>query len=375
MSKYLWVLLIVFTLILIKVANNPKDSFALDADPNKTQKSEPNSIADSNQITIKTQIFPLSDVNETKTPPAEDANSIKELNKTEDEISEEEATQNQISPEKEPAEEPKAAETKKNQEKLSKTQNELQNEFASIFADYIGAQGRVNYSKLRRQRLVLKSVTALIESLKPDEYEKWSKEDKIAFWINTYNLHKLKAIIENYPIEGSRWLNPIWGSNSIRHIKNEIDAYKFIVMNEEFTFDEVEKRFFKDLFKEPRVFFAITMGTKSSPPVLSAPYQGIMLYQQLDDQVRKFLADENIGFKADEENKTVYLSLLLKSSWYGSQFTEKYGTDKMFKDQTSPDTTAVLNFIINYIPQNYVSFLKIGNYSVRYLNYNWQLNE
>jgi len=375
MSKYLWVLLIVFTLILIKVANNPKDSFALDADPNKTQKTEPNSIADPNQITKKAQISPFSDVNETKTPPAEDANSIKELNKTEDETSEEEATQNQISPEKEPAEEPKAAETKKNQEKLSKTQNELQNEFASIFADYIDKQGKVNYSKLRRQRLVLKSVTALIENLKPDEYEKWSKEDKIAFWINTYNLHKLKAITENYPIKGSRWLNPIWGSNSIRHIKNEIDAYKFIVMNEEFTFDEVEKRFFKDLFKEPRVFFAITMGTKSSPPMLNAPYQGIMLYQQLDDQVRKFLADENIGFKADEENKTVYLSLLLKSSWYGSQFTEKYGTDKMFKDQTSPDTTAVLNFIINYIPQNYVSFLKIGNYSVRYLNYNWLLNE
>ena len=374
MSKYLWVLVILFTLILIKVANNPKGSFALDADPNKTQKSEPNGIADHNQITIKAQIFPLSDVNETKTPPVEDANGIKELNKTEDKTSEE-ATQNLISPEKEPAEEPKAAETEKKQEKLSKTQNQLQKEFAAIFADYVHAQGNVNYSKLRRQRLVLKSVTALIENIKPDEYEKWSKEDKIAFWINTYNLHKLKAITENYPIEGSRWLNPIWGSNSIRHIKPQLDTYKFIAMNEEFTFDEVEKRFFKDLFKEPRVFFAITMGTKSSPPMLNAPYQGIMLYQQLDDQVRRFLADENIGFKADEGNKIVYLSLLLKSSWYGSQFTEKYSTDKMFKDQTSPDTTAVLNFIINYIPQNYVSFLKIGNYSVGYLNYNWQLNE
>ena len=375
MSKYLWVLVIVLTLILIKVANNPKGSFALDADPNKTQKSEPNSIADPNQITIKAQIPPLSDVNETKTPPAEDANSIKELNKTEDETPKEETTQNQISPVKEPAEEPKAAETKKTPEKLTKTQDQLQKEFSAIFADYISAQGRVDYSKLRRQRLVLKSVTALIESLKPDEYEKWSKEDKIAFWINTYNLHKLKAITENYPIEGSRWLNPIWGVNSIRHIKPQLDTYKFIAMNEEFTFDEVEKRFFKGLFKEPRVFFAITMGTKSSPPMLNAPYQGIILYQQLDDQVRRFLANETIGFKADEGNKIVYLSLLLKSSWYGSQFTEKYSTDKMFKDQTSPDTTAVLNFIINYIPQNYVSFLKIGNYSVGYLSYNWQLNE
>ena len=140
MSKYLWVLLIVFTLVLIKVANNPKDSFAIDADPN--------------QITIKAQIFPLSDVNETKTPPVEDANSTKELNKTKDETSKEEATQNQISPEKEPAEEPKAAETKKNQGKLSKTQNKIQNEFASIFADYVHAQGNINYSKLRRQRLV-----------------------------------------------------------------------------------------------------------------------------------------------------------------------------------------------------------------------------
>ena len=375
MSKYLWVLVIVFTLILIKVANNPKGSFALDSNLKETQKSEPENIADPNQAVIRAQKTHPSDANDKKTPPTEDANSIEKSNKTEDKASKEEAPpKNQKTPEK-PAEEPKAAETKKNQENLSQIQNQLQKEFTKIFADYIDKQGKVNYSKLRRQRLVLKSVTNPIETLKPDEYQKWSKEDKIAFWINTYNINKLKAITENYPIVGSRWLNPIWGAKSIRHIKNQLDTYKFIVMNEEFTFNEVENRFFKDLFKEPRIFFAITMGTKSSPPMLNTPYQGIKIYQQLDDQVRKFLADEKIGFKADEKNKIVYLSLLLKTGWYGSQFTEKYSTDKMFKDKTSPDMKAVLNFIINYIPQNNVSFLKIGNYSVRYLNYNWQLNE
>jgi len=360
---------------LIKVANNPKGSFALDSNLKETQKSEPENIADPNQAVIKAQKTPPSDANDKKAPPTEDANSIEKSNKTEDKTSKEEAPpKNQKTPEK-PAEEPKAAETKKNQEKLSQIQNQLQKEFTKIFADYIDKQGKVDYSKLRRQRLVLRSVTNLIETLKPDEYQKWSKEDKIAFWINTYNINKLKAIIENYPIVGSRWLNPIWGAKSIRHIKNQLDTYKFIVMNEEFTFNEVENRFFKDLFKEPRIFFAITMGTKSSPPMLNTPYQGTKLYQQLDDQVRKFLADEKIGFKVDEENKIVYLSLLLKTGWYGSQFTEKYSTNKMFKDKTSPDMRAVLNFVINYIPQNNVSFLKIGNYSVRYLSYNWLLNE
>ncbi|HPS54601.1 MAG TPA: DUF547 domain-containing protein [Sedimentisphaerales bacterium] len=375
MSKYIWILVIIFTLVLIKVANNPKDSFAFDPNLKETQTTEPESVADTNQPILNTPKSSPSDVNEKK-PSTEDANSTKELNNTKGENPKEEIlAENPKTPEEKPVEEPKTAEIQKNDEKLSKTQEELYKEFTAIFADYINTQGNVDYSKLRRQRLVLKSITSIIESLKPEEYKNWSKEDKIAFWLNTYNLHKIKAIIENYPIVGSRWLNPIWGVNSIRHIKPQLDTYKFIVMNEEFTFNEVENRFFKDTFKEPRVFFAITMGTKSSPAMLNTAYQGIKLYQQLDDQIRRFLADENIGFKADEGKNIVYLSLMLKPSWYGSQFLEKYNTDKMFKDKTSPETRAVLNFIINYIPQNNGSFLKIGTYSVSYFDYNWQLNE
>lgn len=368
MPKNFWILVIVFTLILLKVTNNPKQSFAIDPNTKEAQNTELQSIAEPNQIEVNIEKNTHLD-----TPDAND-NSIKELNKAEDGISEK-AAPNQILPEKEPDNESKIAKTKETTENLSQIQSRLQKEFSAIFVDYVGPQGKVDYSRLRRQRLVLRTITTLIENLKPNEYNKWPKEDKIAFWINTYNLHKLKAITENYPIEGSRWLNPIWGANSIRHIKKQLDTYKFLAMHEEFTFDEVENRFFKDLFKEPRVFFAITMGTKSSPPMLNVPYQGSKLYQQLDDQTRRFLVNENIGFKADEENKIVYLSLILKPGWYGDQFTEKYSTDKMFKDKTLPEIRAILNFVADYIPQNNVSFLKIGTYSVSYLAYNWQLDE
>ena len=59
---------------------------------------------------------------------------------------------------------------------------------------------------------------------------------------------------------------------------------------------------------------------------------------------------------------------------FRSEFVRKYGTDKKFKDQ-QPATRAVLNFITNYISENDISFLEVENYSVKYMTYDWRLNE
>ena len=58
----------------------------------------------------------------------------------------------------------------------------------------------------------------------------------------------------------------------------------------------------------------------------------------------------------------------------GNEFIDKFGTDKKFKDQ-QPATRAVLNFITNYISERDVSFLEVDNYSVKYMKYDWILND
>ena len=245
-----------------------------------------------------------------------------------------------------------------------------------ILSNFVNDKGMVDYKTLKRKKPQLKQLLDEFAKLDPNKYSSWPKEDKIAFWINACNIKMLKIIVDNYPIESSRILRIFWHPNSIRHIDRNIGGIsrqKFIVMDEEFTLAEVERRFFRKEFDEPRVFFAISHASLSSPPLRNEPYYGHKLIQQLNDQAKRFLSSPQ-GSRIDREKQTVYLSAIFQSTWYGKEFISKYGTDKKFKDQ-QPAVRAVLNFLTNYISKQDVSFLELKNYSVEYIKYDWRLNE
>lgn len=247
---------------------------------------------------------------------------------------------------------------------------------AGILKEFVKDNGMVNYDMLRRNKPALNKLLDEFAELYPNEYKSWPTEDKIAFWINAYNIKMLKVITDNYPIESSRMLRILWGPYSIRHIDKNTGGIwknKFIVMDEEFTLSEIDRRFFRKEFNEPRVFMAITHASVSSPPLRNEPYCGQKLNEQLDDQCKKFLSSPG-AFRIDRENNVVYLSAILKPTWHGQCFLEKYGTDKKFKDH-EPEVGAVLNFITNYVPESDVSFLELKHYTVKYLSYDWTIND
>jgi hypothetical protein len=247
------------------------------------------------------------------------------------------------------------------------------NKCADILKSCVDDKGMVDYKALKRKRLELNQLLDEFAKLDPNVYNSWPKEDKIAFWLNAYNIKMLKIIVDNYPIESQRILRVLWGPDSIRHIKGIWDKYKFIVMNEEFTLKEIEQRFFHKEFDDPRVFFAISYASVSSPLLRNEPYYGYRLYEQLDDQAKKFLSSP-LAFRIDREKRIVYLSAVLNPTWCGKEFISKYGTDKKFKDQPPP-LRAVLNFAAKYVPKQDLSFLERENYSIQYITYNWTLND
>jgi len=244
---------------------------------------------------------------------------------------------------------------------------------ADILSSFVDRDGKVDYAALRRKRLELRKLLDEFDRLDPKEYESWPESDKIAFWINTYNIQMLNIIVENYPIQASRFLSLIYGPYSIRHIKGIWTDYKFMVMDEEFTLSQIQQRFFRKQFDEPRVFLALTNASISSPALRNEPYYGYNLEEQLQDQTKRFLSSP-YGFKIDRDRQTVCLSALFQSTWYGKEFINKFGTDKKFKAQ-APATRAVLNFITNYISIQDVSFLEVENYSIKYMKYDWTINE
>ena len=247
-----------------------------------------------------------------------------------------------------------------------------------ILKTFVDDKGMVDYRTLKRKRLELRKLLEEFANLKPNEYKTWSPEDKIAFWINAYNIQMLNIIINNYPIDSYRWLHllPNWEPDSILHINRRVDGLsnqKFYVMEEEFTLQKVEDRFFRKEFDEPRAFFALCYAHLSSPPLRNKPYRGTTLSQQLDDQAKKFLSSP-LAFKINNKKRTVYLSHILTPTWFGKEFINKYGTDKKFKDQ-EPAVRAVLNCLINYLSRRDTNYLKLENYSIEYMRPNWRLND
>ncbi len=246
---------------------------------------------------------------------------------------------------------------------------------ADILKTYVNERGLVDYKNLRRKRLELRAVLKEFNRLDPEEYKSWPEPDKIAFWINVYNLQKLNVVTDHYPIKPSSRFHVLyyWSPSSIRHIEAQITKHKFLVMDEEFTFAEIERRFFRREFDDPRIFFAVTDACLSSPPLRNEPYYGNKLEEQLENQTRRFLSSP-LAFKIDREEEKVYLSALFQLSSYGGEFIKKFATERKFKDQPGV-TRAVLNFISNYLSRRDVSFLEVRNYNVVYMSYDWTIND
>ncbi|MBC8481866.1 MAG: DUF547 domain-containing protein [Planctomycetes bacterium] len=244
---------------------------------------------------------------------------------------------------------------------------------AGLLRSYVNEKGEVDYSALRRRRLELNGVLDEFANMGREEYESWGEWDKMAFWINAYNVQMLNVIVKNYPIESSRVMRFIWSPDSIKHIKGIWTDYKFIVMDEEFTLKDVEVDFFGKEFNDPRLFFALNQGSQSGPLLRMEPYEGSQLDEQLEEQVKNFLSREE-NFRIDKDGKMVYLSSLFKPAWYGKYFARKYSIDRKFKD-FSADERAVINFLTNYVSEDEVNFLEVENYKIEYVNYDWRLND
>ena len=260
--------------------------------------------------------------------------------------------------------------------KKTKMLPDYYDKYTVFLKKYVDDNGMVDYTKLRRKRSEIKDLLNYFARLKTKTYQSWSKEDKIALWINAYNIQTLNVITKNYPIESSRFMRVLWPPTSIRHIDRNIGSIKkqkFIVMDEEFTLEEIEQRFLHEQFDEPRALLAITHASLSSPILRNEPYSGAGLDKQLDEQVRKFLSSEK-GFRIERDKGIVAFSAIFQASWHGTYFVNKYNTNKKFKNYETTQR-AVLNFVSKYVSQKNVNYLELENYEITFIKYDWRLND
>ena len=207
------------------------------------------------------------------------------------------------------------------------------------------------------------------------DFQNWTEEQKLSFWINAYNAFTIKAIIDHYPIKRSFSVVGIFyaPSNSILQIKGVWTKLQFRAVGGMVTLDEIEHQILRKKFNEPRIHMAINCASISCPDLSNEAYRADQLEKQLTSASANFVNNSQKGVLIDQESGKVKLSKIFK--WFGEDFTQNYGSDILFSEYSLKEN-AVLNISTQYLEskkaREYVMKhkLKIG-----YLDYDWQLNE
>jgi hypothetical protein len=254
--------------------------------------------------------------------------------------------------------------------------------YVNALKRYVDDMGMVNYQKMQEDHNRLYSFLLAMARLDLKTYQAWDDNAKIAFWTNAYNAITLKAIIDHYPNKAGLLSRLAYPANSIRHIPGVWDKLQFLVMGQKLTLYDIEHGILrgqkKDLvdkygqFYEPRIHMSLVCAAMSCPPLRNEPFIGNKLDDQLNKQAKRFLSNSS-KFRIDRDVGKVYLSSILK--WFGEDFVKGYKPDASFASGGSDAERAVLHFISGYLPAKDAGYLKTGKYTVKYLGYDWTLNE
>jgi hypothetical protein len=216
----------------------------------------------------------------------------------------------------------------------------------------------VDYAALKEDRGMLDRAVAAFASPESAGEPQWSREQRMAFWINAYNAFTLKAIVDHYPIR----------SHSIRRIDGVWTALRWEAAGRSVTLDEIEHRILRPVFGDARIHFAVNCASISCPPLAAQPYRAETLDAQLDGAARDFLASSE-GLR--REGDTLRVSSLFE--WYGGDFVERFAP--LVPSDRDPQERAILGVIAVYGPPAAAEMARTGRPAIEFLDWDWSLND
>jgi hypothetical protein len=237
--------------------------------------------------------------------------------------------------------------------------------YAKLLARHVQGD-RVDYQGLAADRAALAEVASGFGAVEGAAERAWSRDERLAFWINAYNVFTLRAIVDHYPIRAG-WFS-LGPPSSIRQIPGVWDRLKWRVAGRNVTLDDIEHRILRPEFKEPRIHFAVNCASVGCPPLRSEPYRAADVNAQLDANARSYLASPQ-GVRV--VGATIEVTSILK--WYGGDFVERFGAAPP-AGRTAAEA-AILRVVEAFGPPRAGGLARDPAARIRFLDYDWSLND
>ena len=248
-------------------------------------------------------------------------------------------------------------------------------DYAKVLSAHVNDRGEVNYKGLKADRGDLDRFIQRLGALKPQVYQRWGAQAKIAFWSNAYNAITLKYIIDAYPIPKGGFIASLrYPANSIRQIDGVWDAKTTRVMGKPTTLDAIEHEILRKQFNEPRIHMAIVCASAGCPFLRNEPYAADKLDRQLKEQSQKFLSSpDKFRMQLQGDKQGIYLSPIF--NWFGEDFIKSYAPPSGF-DRYNETEQAALNFVRRHLDKKkQPRFNGLLDKPIYWLDYDWSLNE
>ncbi len=221
-----------------------------------------------------------------------------------------------------------------------------------------GTASKVNYGRFKADHAKLKAYLKYTSSVSRTTFNKWSKNDQLAFLINAYNAWTVELILTKYP--NLKSIKDLGSFVQSPWKKNFIPLFGKMV-----SLDHIEHGLIRGSgrYNEPRIHFAVNCAAIGCPALRNRAYRGNSLSAQLNAATIAFLKDRSRNrFK----NGRLEVSNIFK--WYRADFEKGWRGAKNLNQFLAIYANAL------GLTKGQQANVKSGKIKVRYLRYDWRLN-
>lgn len=224
-----------------------------------------------------------------------------------------------------------------------------------------GNSSRVDYRGMAADQAQLKTWLKAVSAVPDTEYKQWPKAQRLAFLINGYNAWTVELVLSKYP-----------DLKSIKDIGSVFQSpwkKKFIpLFGQEMALDDIEHGLIRapGAFDDPRIHAAVVCASIGCPMLRSEAFMADKLDSQLEDGMRRFLADSSRN-RFDPASGKLQVSKIF--DWYGKDFEKGH--------QGFASLKATFGRYAGQLTKTPEAQERIrqGDYKLEFLDYDWRLND
>jgi hypothetical protein len=189
----------------------------------------------------------------------------------------------------------------------------------SFLGRVVDEAGMVDYAGAIHDQADLSRTVAHVAAVSPDSSPTRfaSDDDRLAYWINTYNAWVVHAVLARYPIASVRDVRPPWPLFFLPRLAGFFYLQRITVGGKEMSLLSLENDLILRRFPDPRIHFALNCASESCPRLPRRAFRGESLEEALEAEARRFIRDpRNLSVRPEEG--VVHLSSIF--DWYERDF-------------------------------------------------------